>query len=77
MSRSTLIFSLVAELLLAPATGLAAKKGGLEKCFADCDQLRKSAEKSCKKAAPGGKCDSRVYDDVVKRCKAECAKRNK
>ena len=76
MSRSTLIFSLVLELLAAPAA-LAAKKGGLEKCVADCNVLRKSAEQNCKKAVPGGKCDGRVYDDVEKRCKAECAKRNK
>ena len=78
MSRSTLTFSLIVELLLAPAAFAA--KGGAEKCLANCDTMHKKFEKACKTNGQGGRCEGRgktMVDDLDKRCKEECAKRKK
>ena len=73
MSRSMLIFSLVAELLVS---GVAfAKPRNTAKCLANCDAMQKKFEKSCKSQMPSGKCDGRgkaLVDDLDKRCREEC-----
>lgn len=81
MSRSTLTFWLVAELVLIAPAALAAPKGDkLARCLATCDQMKDRFEKSCKQTAQGGKCEGRgraLVSDMDKQCRDSCAKRKK
>jgi hypothetical protein len=74
MSRSTPIFCLVVELLLAPAAFAKTK----EQCLANCDGFNKQFEKACKEKGQGGKCEGRgkaMVGDFKKKCEEDCAAR--
>ena len=79
MSRSTLICSIIAELLFATAAVAGPPPDAYERCMANCAQLSKQSDKICKEKM-GGKCDGRAktaLDGVKKQCADDCAKRKK
>ncbi len=81
MSRSTLTFWLVAELVFfAPAALAAPKPDKLTRCLTTCDQMKDRFEKACKQSGQGGKCEGRgrtLVSDMDKQCRDSCTKRKK
>ena len=81
MSRCTLIFSIIAELLLAPAAfAKGAKPDKYQRCLESCSEMEASADKVCKQQSATGRCEGRAkaaFADAVKGCKAGCAKKKK